>query len=214
MYIGYRERVTPSEAAGDDLEGRARMPRNRKPRRRRAKAPRLGASAGPSSSGWRGLQLLWPVIVVGSVILAYIALWPRIVIDPEGDIDPANPTRISFKVTNTGFIPLHSVKAFVGLCTLYAGEPTDLPERCDKMRTRLFLPRWDAKSLRRDEPETIRLDEALKFPQPAKLGAADMSIGVSFTPWVVPIQWELEYRFQTHAESDGKLSWIRRPMEK
>jgi hypothetical protein len=146
--------------------------------------------------------------------LGIIALWPRVTIEPEGQIDPSNPHPIYFKITNTGFVPLRDVDPFIGLCVYFAGEPRNLPERCEgPLGARFLMSQWHVRWLARDEPTKIRLDDALNIgPQ---LGGADISVGLVFSVWMIPLlRVPIEYRFQTHVERDGKLSWIPRPLNK
>jgi hypothetical protein len=64
----------------------------------------------------------------------------------------------------------------------------------------------------RDETTKIRIDDLIAA---RSLAAADISVGVDFNIWIIPwLQVELQYRFQTRLEKDGKLSWIPRPLDK
>jgi hypothetical protein len=73
---------------------------------------------------------------------------------------------------------------------------------------------WFIKTLARDEATKIRIDDLFNIHAPAKFGAADISIVVTFNPWIVPYRYTIEYRFRTRAERDGNLSWIPRPLDK
>jgi hypothetical protein len=74
------------------------------------------------------------------------------------------------------------------------------------------MPQWRVRWFARDETTKIRIDDLIAA---RSLAAADISVGVDFNIWIIPwLQVELEYRFQTRLEKDGKLSWIPRPLDK
>src|SRR5215470_7999352 len=47
-------------------------------------------------------------------IVGLIVFWPRLIVEAVGQIDPLRPFPITFKITNTGFIPLDSVQPAIG----------------------------------------------------------------------------------------------------
>jgi hypothetical protein len=148
--------------------------------------------------------------------LGIIVLWPRVTVEPEGQIDPLSPSAISFKITNTGFVTLRAVRPFVGICTFVIGKPTNPPERCTgALRSRLMNPEWPIHWLARDETTKIRLDDIFPVNATSKFGGADISVGVNFYIGIIPwLDVPIEYRFQTRLEPDGKFSWIPRPLNK
>ena len=47
------------------------------------------------------------------------------------------------------------------------------------------------------------------FITPGGMLYSQISIYVSFKPWIIPIWWpEQEYRFETRVRSDGKVDWL------
>jgi hypothetical protein len=148
-------------------------------------------------------------------IVGLIVFWPRLIVEAVGQIDPLRPFPITFKVTNTGFIPLESVQPAIGLCDFWTGSPKNLPDQCNgPLGPYLQMPQWFVSTLARDETTEVRLDDLFNIIPPAQFGAADISIKVAFNPWIIPIHWQREFRFQTRLERDGKLSWIARPLNK
>ena len=148
-------------------------------------------------------------------IVGLIVFWPRLIVEAVGQIDPLRPFPITFKITNTGFIPLDSVQPAIGLCDFWTGSPKNLPDQCNgPLGSYLQMPQWFVSTLARDETTEVRLDDLFNIIPPAQFGAADISIKVAFNPWIVPIHWQREFRFQTRPERDGKLSWIARPLNK
>jgi len=147
-------------------------------------------------------------------IVGLIVFWPRLIVEAVGQIDPLRPFPITFKITNTGFIPLESVQPAIGLCDFWTGSPKNLPDQCNGPLGSYQMRQWFVSTLARDETTEVRLDDLFNIIPPAQFGAADISIKVAFNPWIVPIHWQREFRFQTRPERDGKLSWIARPLNK
>jgi len=148
-------------------------------------------------------------------IVGLIVFWPRLIVEAVGQIDPLRPFPITFKITNTGFVPVESVQPAIGLCDFWTGSPKNLPDQCNgPLGSYLQMPQWFVSTLARDETTEVRLDDLFNIIPPAQFGAADISIKVAFNPWIVPIHWQSEFRFQTRLERDGKLSWIARPLNK
>jgi len=130
-------------------------------------------------------------------------------------IDPSHPHPISFKITNTGFIPLWNLQPEFRLCEFDTNPPHNLPDRCvGHLGSILIMPQWFVSELARDETDELRFDDLFNVQPPAQFGAADISIVLKFNPWFVPTNFTIEKRFQTHLEDDGKLSWIPRPLNK
>ena len=148
-------------------------------------------------------------------IVGLIVFWPRLIVEAVGQIDPLRPFPITFKITNTGFIPLDSVQPAIGLCDFWTGSPKNLPDQCNgPLGSYLQMPQWFVSTLARDATTEVRLDDLFNIIPPAQFGAADISIKVAFNPWIIPIRWQREFRFQTRLERDGKLSWTARPLNK
>ena len=152
-------------------------------------------------------------------ILGLIALWPRVVVEPIGQIEPSDPHPIIFRITNTGFIPLWNLLPGFGLCSLDIisdpAKPTNPQGGCQHSLESILVRRdWFVSVLARDEHTEIRLDDLFDIKAPAKLGYADISVVLSFNPWFFPKTKKLEYRYYTRVEKDGKLSWVPRPLDK
>jgi len=187
------------------------------PQKRKSPPPpqRLNPSISAAKKDWPKVRLAWGAFLAFCTILGLIALWPRVVVDPEQQIDPSNPHPISFKITNTGFIPLWNLQPGFGLCEFDASPPHDLPDRCKGPLGTIFInDHWAVAELARDETIQLRLDDLFSVEPPSIFGAADISIVLSFNPWFLPVTRKAEFRFQTHVEKDGKLSWVPRPLNK
>jgi hypothetical protein len=156
---------------------------------------------------------IWSAILATCTLLGVAVLWPRVTVEPmQVEIDPLNPSPISFKISNTGFISLRNIQPFVGICDVVFGKPAPFGEKCNgPLEQYAEMKKWRANILARDETTEIRIDDLIREP-PGGLGGIDISVGIEFNPWIVPYRWRVEYRFQTRLENDGKLSWTPRPL--
>ncbi len=160
----------------------------------------------------RSLRALATAVFVSGAAAALMFL-PGVTVDPEGPLDPSSPYPISFRISDSNFIPLHNVNAYLVIC--YA-VPVPVPpaQGCQPpYRTRLFKAGWRDHVLASDRSFTITLDDFMRFIAPEKLGGADISIIVEYQPGIIPLRQEKEFRFATAPRVDGKLDWVSRPLE-
>lgn len=160
----------------------------------------------------RSLRALATAIFVGGVVAALMFL-PGVTVDPEGPLDPSSPYPISFKISDSNFIPLHNVNAYLVICYAVPA-PAPPAQGCrPPYRTRLFKAAWRDHVLASDQSFTIALDDFIRFIAPEKFGGADISIIVEYQPGFIPFRQEKEFRFATAPRVDGKLDWVSRPVE-
>ena len=154
------------------------------------------------------------LFLLGVSGLSVIGLWPRLTVDPGGQIDPITLSPIQFTITNTGFLSLSNVRPMLGICQLGFGRPLDSSFRCESPIPSKLVPRaWFARTLARDERHTIRLDDLFNVNPSLPFTGADISIAFSLDLWFIPRPTK-EFRFVTRLERDGKFSWIQRPLDK
>jgi hypothetical protein len=153
--------------------------------------------------------------VVAAIGLAasIVTFLPRITVDAGAQIDPGRPYPIPFTITNTGVVSLTSVQPAIGLCSFWT-ELSTQSSACEKIGVRFLNPQWFVHELRKDEKHVIRLDDLFRVSSPARFGGADISIVISYYPWLIPIKREIEFRFVTRKEMDGMLSWVPQPLGK
>jgi hypothetical protein len=140
-----------------------------------------------------------------------LVFWPRITVDPDGDIDLANQRAMAFKVTNTGFLTLNDVQPLLGLCQMSFGKGFDASFKCSgSISSRLKPLPARVGTLSMDERASFRFDDLIDGPAPDF--KADISVIIEYRPafvgWIC--NWtacEKEFRFQTRNEIGGKLSW-------
>ena len=138
---------------------------------------------------------------------------PGVTMEPEGPLDPSSPYPISFKISDSNFIPLHNVNAYLVICYAVPA-PAPPAQGCrPPYMTRLFKAAWRDRVLASDQSFTITLDDFMRFVAPEKFGSADISIIVEYQPGFIPFRQEKEFRFATAPRVDGKLDWVSRPVE-
>jgi hypothetical protein len=73
--------------------------------------------------------------------------------------------------------------------------------------------RWTKHTLEGHEPYEITPGERI-FVTPGALLYAQLSIFISYQPWILPIHLsEKEFRFETRRLSDGKIEWLHIPAD-
>jgi hypothetical protein len=111
--------------------------------------------------------------------LGLLVFWPRMTVDPEGDLDVAG-RKMAFRVTNTGLTTLHEVQPIVGLCQIAFGGKLDPKHRCDgPLGSKLVPTMLKIGTLTMDEKQSFRFDDALLRTTPNEPFAADMSVIIS-----------------------------------
>jgi len=150
----------------------------------------------------------WKAVVaalVATIGLAasLVTFLPRITVEvSSGLIDPSSPSPVSFTIANTNVVPIEHVQPMLGICTLVLTQNRDFePDReCEgSLLTRFVRPQWAVRRLYMDERHTITIEDMIA----SKIGYADISIVISYTPWFLPWRREKEFRFQTRKLSDG-----------
>jgi hypothetical protein len=165
------------------------------------------------------------VLTVAASALFFL---PRVTVEPSGPYDPLQPSPITFTITNINIVPLRNVKIGIGLCYLY---PTDEPgassmrspeagrekepiECNGPTKTIPSIDAWSVKWLDTDEKWQIALEQAVSLHSPQQIEKANITIAVTYSPWLMPWPWRYtrEFRFITKKLSDGKIYWIPTPL--
>lgn len=151
------------------------------------------------------------VTIVGLVV-GLAVFWPRFTIEPAAPFDPATPAPATFRIANTGLIPLRNLQPSLGICQMASDSMRANPnhkclgEIASKFK---FIP-WFRPWLAIDEKYDIAIEELFEG---LSIGYADIAISVAYNPWHLPITLEKQFRFETRKLSDGKMYWFGRPIE-
>jgi hypothetical protein len=168
------------------------------------------------------------LIVVVSIIAGAFFFYPRLLVDSEQYGGSGNPFSVSFVIRN-GFVPLESVNVGIGICWIHAElnigtyDSHGMINDCgDKPHATLFTPKeWKGHRLESDGIYTINLidgfNEYFYSLMPSLIEyfkSADISIVISFQPWIVPIRMTKEYRFTAAPDSKGKVIWSHQTIDR
>jgi hypothetical protein len=77
---------------------------------------------------------------------------------------------------------------------------------------RLIPPKWRPRDLSVDEKFTAAISDIFKFDPSAVVGG-DITMGVTFKPWVSPFTSERMFRFISQKGADGKYMWLPEALE-
>jgi hypothetical protein len=144
---------------------------------------------------------------------AIATLLPRLTIDPDAG-DTVKPLATTFRIKNTGFIPLSNVQPMIGVCTFKLGTIEfggSTQNSCGGSLKRISYinKMWFAKWLTMDETLVLRIDDMITG---VNFLGADISIAVEYQPWIFPWTQTFEFRFETRKEVDGTWTWTPRPL--
>jgi hypothetical protein len=146
-------------------------------------------------------------------VLTCLHFWPQTSVEPTLPADVSNPLSAIFRITNENYYGLSDVAIEVSLRCATIGRGIDVapPERCDpSMHT--TKKRWTKHDLGPHEPYEISPGDLL-FVTPGALLYAQVSIFVSFEPWIIPFRLTKEARFETRRRSDGAIEWLHIPAD-
>jgi hypothetical protein len=161
-------------------------------------------------------------LAFGLAILGILfALWPRIMVDFSDLYDAESPFPASVTISNQ-FLPLDDVSLFIRPCTLRSDSGFSFIGSSDCTRGNVgaggvTTPDWQKRyHLQSDDKWTIPLGRNVRFF--ATVTSGDTLIVVTYWPWPLPRPWFVrpwEYisRFALYRQFDGKLIWVRRPLD-
>lgn len=165
--------------------------------------------------GWSwGTSLGWGISVAGLAI-TLLVFWPRITVDPDGEIDPADTKSMAFRLTNSGILTLRDVRPALGVCEISgfpAGDDHPIQTCSGPLQSYAFIKAWRASAITIDEHPTIRLWDAIGLNNGSRVTRADISIKVFYFDWMWPIEFQKEFRFTTTQLANGKLVWTPMPI--
>jgi hypothetical protein len=139
--------------------------------------------------------------------------WPRPTIEVTNAPEASNPFSGIFKVANTRFYPLEDVRieAYLWCAKIGRGTDTTPPTMC-KRGMASSKREWNKRTVAADDSYEIDVGDVL-FATPSALLYGDISINVSYTPWVVPYHFNKEFRFYTRRKDDGGIEWLHKPLD-
>jgi hypothetical protein len=193
--------------------------RRRKPKKQRQVATQMGTSKAATAQSIRAQpkrrvgKVIAALVTLFTVFTGAVVLWPRVTVEPTGTAEASNPFSGVFKVTNAQFYTLEDVRIEAILWCVKIGLGTDTTpiDRCER-----GMPsskhEWNKRTLTADEAYEISLGDVL-FATPSTLLYAEISVNVTFTPWVVAYHYNKEFRFYSRRKEKGEIEWLHRPLE-
>jgi hypothetical protein len=171
----------------------------------------------PQRGWWTPFRKFWVVFGAGAVILgaaaSAVAFLPRVAVEVSSDAGD-DPWSSPFIITNTNIVPLEDLGIYMGLCRVVEKGPRGPftwkgeEDQCGTSNlSRLYHEIWLHHRLAMDEKYSVTLQDAFPLPKES-FGQADISIVVSFDPWIIPVRQQKEFRFVTRKTSDGKYRWF------
>jgi hypothetical protein len=156
----------------------------------------------------------WKCFVGFAVILGVVViLYPKPTVEPYSYLDPKNPLKTSFKISNDSFLPLYNVKIS---CAIREVKCKDWPgvRGEDDFTSRLFNPVHVADKLSYGESDTAFCPLGA-FDLHSPVDYADIAIIVEFSPPLIS-KWRIEriFPYITQKNVRGDVVLIPRPVNK
>lgn len=163
----------------------------------------------PREWAWKRWASAFTALVGVLGVLHYL---PSITVKATADADPANPLSAVFELTNEQVYDLNDLGIEVSLRCGRIGHGTNTDSMdCKRPSMRSDNQRWSQHDLGAHRSYEFTPGDRL-FITPGAMLYAQISIYVSFKPWLMPFWWpEQEYRFETRVRSDGKVDWLKIP---
>ena len=151
--------------------------------------------------------------VILGVVVALYALYPKLSVEPDSYLDPKNPLKTLFRITNEGFLPLYNVKILSAIHEVKSKGEQRMSGSSD-YKSRFFNPIHVADKISYGESDTAFCAlGGLKIP--FSVDYTDMAIIVEFSPPLFPF-WRMErtFPFTTQKNIDGDVILVHRPINK
>jgi hypothetical protein len=183
--------------------------RGRKPKQTDKTPPQAAKPKGLLAKGW---GVFVSLLGLAATAVGLVVLWPQPTIEPTNAPEPSNPFSEIFKIANTQFYPLEDVRieAFPWCAKLGRGSDTTPPTMCERGMSS-SKREWNKRILAGGESYEIDVGNVL-FATPPFLLYADISMKITYKPWIIPCQISKEYRFYTRRKDDGGIEWLHKPL--
>jgi hypothetical protein len=150
-----------------------------------------------------GIRWSWKKVfaILGGVSLLFsiYASIPKVIVAPGLIISPHNPFNTSFTITNNGFLPVKDLDFeyfFIEMKIFNV-----------KFRGGTFRPKNNhIPKLKAGETTTVFINENI-IPKGIPT-SAEIMIKFRFKLYLIPVEFEEQYRFKTVKNNDGYSNWI------
>ena len=157
-------------------------------------------------------KIIGAVLGLATLIGGAAVLLPRVTVTVSDPVDPNNPFSSSVTITNTGYIPLKSVRA--GICfdeiqILRDGGPIPMTVLGDCGKQTMLLENWAPHDLSLDDRFTVAINDAFGNPaeHESSLASAQISILVPYQLPLLRIHRQKRFPLVAKRQSNGRFYW-------
>jgi hypothetical protein len=133
---------------------------------------------------------------------------PRLTANVSDPVDPDNPFSASVTITNTGYVPLSSVKPWYGLKKMTFGNPatpTVFQSDGSKVYPKFDNAKWHSSDLGLDDKFTFGLNDI--WGKPSGFLSADMAIVIEYRIPIIHWKREKVFPFTAERQTNGHFYW-------
>jgi len=154
------------------------------------------------------LKIISAMAALIGVIGALTTFLPRVTATVSDPVDPENPFSASVTITNTGSVPLSSVRVLYGLKKMTFGDPAKpitMQNGGSGSYAMLGNANWHPSDLGLDEKFTFGLNEIMG--KQSTLASADIAIVIEYKTPIIPWRREKTFPLTAVRQSNGNFYW-------
>ena len=178
--------------------GRNRQKAQRKPAVPPAPSPRNTwkwlVPLSPTGWFWASVSLI--LALVGS----YYLLRPQISVEPDAAIDPKQPVKTPFRITNSGQTSVYNLRRKCLIRSLESEESHASVRGVNSTDWKLPIPK-----LRSGESTSLFIPWYMTPVTPYTKG--EIEVVVDYMAAIIPIHQEVRFRFETRRNANNEIMW-------
>jgi hypothetical protein len=145
------------------------------------------------------------LLVTATIVGGLVVLIPRTTVSASDPVDPADAFSSLVTVSNTGYIPLLSVKPYIGMQRISAIDGFEL-KGAPNYTSRINVDAWKSHRLGLDDKFTFALNDLYKVC-PGRMAGADLAVIVDYEIPLIHIKLEKIFPIYARKQTDGHFYW-------
>ncbi|HWA95472.1 MAG TPA: hypothetical protein VG844_12795 [Terracidiphilus sp.] len=170
----------------------------------------------PAARKTRIWPYLWSALLAVATLLGYAVLIPRVNISISDPVNPSDPFSSSVMISNTGYMPLDSVKASLSIQRIEGAGPNG-----EAITTIVGAPNYGSRITGEDlGPRDLGLDDRFTFALNdinkinGALKSADIAVVVQYEFPIIHFKSSKIFPYFARKQSNGNFYWYPEPPPK
>ena len=172
---------------------------------RKAKKPQAAPKAPRKPR--RVVKAIASAILALMGLLSVVTYLPRLTIDPGVVLDPCNPLKTTFRISNDGYFSVSRIRYKFAMLHLVSTSETGLDVRMHGRNVFVMSSDVQIPLLQRNEKASLVCPPT--FTQLTQdTSQCEIEIVVEYRPFIWPLTKERRYRFEARMDSNRHWQWI------